>query len=283
MRLLLYNIRYGAGIGRQFHFPFPYSGYLKPVNGNFEKIVQYIKTVNPDIVGLLETDFGSYRVEYRNQAERIAGELNHTAVYQSKYHSDSLISHVPLLNKQGNAVLTGRPPKRTKFHFLQDGVKRLLIQADLADCTLFLVHLSLKRQHRRSQLKELQSLVASCTRPVIVAGDFNAMRGPQELSQFLDATGLISANTEGAASWPSRVPVLELDYIFHSPCIQSQQFHIPRILLSDHKPLVWDFTINRRRRMIPDRPPFKMTPLPPAGLGLNRTQALAAWERLQRS
>jgi len=248
MRLLLYNIRYGAGIGRQFHFPFPYSGYLKPVNGNFEKIVQYIKSVHPDIVGLVEADFGSYRVEYRNQAERIAAELNHTAVYQGKYRSDSLMSHVPLLNKQGNAVLTGRPLKRTQFHFLQDGVKRLLIETDLGDFKLFLVHLSLKYQHRRSQLKELHSLVANCTQPVIVAGDFNAMRGPRELSQFLDATGLISANTQGAASWPSRVPVLELDYIFHSPCIQTQRFHIPRILLSDHKPLVWDFAIDRRRR-----------------------------------
>jgi endonuclease/exonuclease/phosphatase family metal-dependent hydrolase len=248
MRLLLYNIRYGAGIGRQFHFPFPYSGYLKPVNGNFEKIVQYIKSVNPDIVGLVEADFGSYRVEYRNQAERIADELNHTAVYQGKYRSDSLMSHVPLLNKQGNAVLTGRPLKRTQFHFLQDGVKRLLIETDLGDFKLFLVHLSLKYQHRRSQLKELHSLVANCTQPVIVAGDFNAMRGPRELSQFLDATGLISANAKGATSWPSRMSVLELDYIFHSPCIKTQRFHIPRILLSDHKPLVWDFAIDRRRR-----------------------------------
>jgi endonuclease/exonuclease/phosphatase family metal-dependent hydrolase len=92
------------------------------------------------------------------------------------------------------------------------------------------VHLSLKHQHRRSQLNELHSLVANCTQPVIVAGDFNAMRGPQELSQFLDATGLISANTEGAASWPSRVSVLELDYIFHIPCIQTRRFHIPRIV-----------------------------------------------------
>ena len=38
MRLLLYNIRYGAGIGRKIHFPFPYIGYLKKTNGNFKKI-----------------------------------------------------------------------------------------------------------------------------------------------------------------------------------------------------------------------------------------------------
>ena len=40
MRFLLYNIRYAAGIGRRFHLPLPYSGYLKHTNGNFEKIVE---------------------------------------------------------------------------------------------------------------------------------------------------------------------------------------------------------------------------------------------------
>ena len=245
MRLLVYNIRYGAGIGRQFHFPFPYSGYLKPVNGNFEKIVQYIKTVNPDIIGLLETDLGSYRVEYRSQVERIADDLNHEAVCQGKYDIDSFISRVPLLSKQGNAVLTSRPIKRKRFHYVQDGVKRLIIEVEFADVTLFLVHLSLKYRHRQNQLIDLLSVVANCTKPVIVAGDFNAVRGQRELSMFLSASGLVSANESGTASWPSRAPVLELDYIFHSPNIRSKQFRIPRVRLSDHMPLLWDFEVDR--------------------------------------
>ena len=31
MRFLLYNIRYAAGNGSHFHFPFPYAGYLVAV------------------------------------------------------------------------------------------------------------------------------------------------------------------------------------------------------------------------------------------------------------
>jgi endonuclease/exonuclease/phosphatase family metal-dependent hydrolase len=251
MRLLVYNIRYGAGIGRQFHFPFPYSGYLKPVNGNFEKIVQYIESVKPDIIGLLETDFGSYRVEFRNQVERIANDLRHTAIYQTKYDVDSFMSRVPLLNKQGNAVLTSRAIKRTRFHYLQDGVKRLIIEVELKDVVLFLVHLSLKYRHRQNQLTDLHPLVADCTKPVIVAGDFNAVRGQRELAQFLSATGLVSANLNGTASWPSRAPMLQLDYIFHSPLIRTTQFQIPRITLSDHMPLLWDFEIDRKRKSKP--------------------------------
>jgi endonuclease/exonuclease/phosphatase family metal-dependent hydrolase len=245
MRLLLYNIRYGAGTGRRFHFPFPYSGYLKPVNGNFEKIVNYIKSAQPDIIGLVETDFGSYRVEHKNQAERIAGELGHQAVFESKYNIDSMMGRVPLLNKQGNALLTNRTIQEKRFHYFQDGVKRLIIEVELDDVTIFLVHLSLKYRHRQFQLHDLQCLVAACTKPVIVAGDFNALWGERELQLFLSATGMTSANTHGTASWPSRAPLLQLDYIFHTPQIRTRHFHSPQIRLSDHLPFVWDFEIER--------------------------------------
>jgi endonuclease/exonuclease/phosphatase family metal-dependent hydrolase len=243
MRLLLYNIRYGAGTGRRFHFPFPYSGYLKPVNGNFEKILNYIKSASPDIIGLVEADFGSYRVEYRNQAERIASALSHQAVFETKYNVGSIMDRVPVFNKQGNALLTNRKILQRRFHYFQDGIKRLIIEVELETMVIFLVHLSLKYRHRQFQLHELQQLIAGCSKPVVVAGDFNALWGHRELQLFLSATGLTSANPAGTASWPSRSPVLQLDYIFHSPQITTRDLAIPKIRLSDHAPLVWDFDI----------------------------------------
>ena len=118
MRLIVYNIRYGAGIGRRFHLPVPYSGYLKPTNGHFGKIVEFIKSVNPDIVGLIEVDFGSYRVDKFNQAETIARELNHQVACKSKYAEASMARKVPVLNKQGNAILTGLPLSPAGIIFL---------------------------------------------------------------------------------------------------------------------------------------------------------------------
>jgi hypothetical protein len=69
MRFLLYNIRYGTGVGKRFHFPVPYSGFLKRTNGNFHHIIEFIRSVNPDIIALIEVDSGSYRSEKSNQAE----------------------------------------------------------------------------------------------------------------------------------------------------------------------------------------------------------------------
>ena len=138
MRFLLYNIRYAAGIGRHFHLPVPYSGYFKNTNGNLKKIVDFIKSVNPDVIGLIEVDSGSFRSEKNNQAEGIAWELQHDHIYQSKYPASSMARRVPLLNKQGNAMLTNQEIVSQKFHYFREGVKRLVIELELEDFSVFL-------------------------------------------------------------------------------------------------------------------------------------------------
>jgi endonuclease/exonuclease/phosphatase family metal-dependent hydrolase len=262
MRFLLYNIRYAAGIGRHFHLPVPYSGYFKHTNGNLKKIVDFIKLVNPDITGLIEVDSGSFRSEKNNQAAAIAWELQHDHIYQSKYSASSMARKMPLLNKQCNAILTNQEIVSQKFHYFREGVKRLVIELELAGLSVFLVHLSLKFRHRQYQLQDLYTMTNKVKRPVIVAGDFNAFKGDRELELFLDATGLKNANSNGQPSHPSRAPRRQLDYIFHSPQIQITDFQIPQIKLSDHTPLVCEFEIVSKKSPNPD----------PAGRRENQTR-----------
>jgi len=244
MRLLLYNIRYATGIGRRFHLPVPYSGFFKSTNGNLTEIVDFIKLIRPDIIGLLEIDCGSYRSGKINQAEAIAGEIEHYAIYQTKYCTESLAQKVPMVNKQGNAFLTNQVIETYRFHYFREGIKRLVIELELESYSLFLVHLSLKFRHRQYQLQDLHSIVMEARKPAIVAGDFNVFWGDRELELFLAATGLKSANGDGQPSHPSRAPRRELDFIFHSPEIRTTRFHIPQVKLSDHAPLVCDFDLN---------------------------------------
>jgi endonuclease/exonuclease/phosphatase family metal-dependent hydrolase len=243
MRFLLYNIRYAAGIGKNFHFPVPYSGYFKHTNGNLKKILDFIKSVNPDIIGLIEVDSGSFRCEKNNQAEGIAWELQLDHIYRSKYPVNSVAQKLPLLNKQGNAILTNREIISQKFHYFRQGVKRLVIELELADLSVFLVHLSIKFRHRHNQLQDLHNIIKDIKKPLIVAGDFNTLWGDRELELFLAATGLINANTNGQPSHPSRAPRRQLDYIFHSPQIRITDFEIPQVKFSDHTPLVCEFDI----------------------------------------
>jgi endonuclease/exonuclease/phosphatase family metal-dependent hydrolase len=241
LRFLLYNIRYGAGIGSKFHLPVPYAGYLKRSAENFDQITEFIRSLSPDIVGLIEVDSGSFRVDRCCQAESLARQLNYNYIVESKYHEGSVAHRVPILCKQGNALLARQEILEHRFHFFKEGVKRLVIEARTKDATVFLVHLSLTYRNRQYQLEQLYRMVRRIEGPIIVAGDFNVLWGGRELELFLAATGLRSANDEGYPSHPSRAPKRQLDYILHSPDLVVTNFSIPRIKFSDHAPLICDF------------------------------------------
>ncbi|MCX6998459.1 MAG: endonuclease/exonuclease/phosphatase family protein [Kiritimatiellaeota bacterium] len=244
MRLLLYNIRYGAGVGRGFHFPIPYQGYLKRTQKNLQRITQFIKSQQPDIVGLVEADAGSYRTQRQNQVETIAQALGHYHVYQSKYSRYSRMRRLPMLNKQVNALLTKDVIEAQRFHYFRSGVKRLVIEVELKDLLIFLVHLSIRHKTRHEQLRALMRLLDATRKPVLVAGDFNVFRGPQELEPLLAHAGLCRAHNSLLATYPSWAPRRQLDFILHSPDIRVTKFAVPDMTLSDHLPLVCDFDIH---------------------------------------
>lgn len=243
MRFLLYNVRYGAGVGCRFHLPFPGCGYLKRTGPVLGQITEFIRSQDPDIVGLVEVDGGSFRTDRQNQAEMIASALGHYHTYKSKYGDRSWVRFMPVANRQMNAFVTRDVIQEQKFLYFDHGVKRLVIQLELEQVTMFLVHLSIKFRHRQHQLCDLYSLVKEVKKPYIVAGDFNVFWGDPEIELFLAATGLKSANPAGHASYPSWNPKMELDFILHSPGIVVRKFEMPAVTFSDHLPLVCDFDV----------------------------------------
>jgi endonuclease/exonuclease/phosphatase family metal-dependent hydrolase len=242
MRLLLYNIRYGTGHKNGYHLPLPFAGFFKRTTVNLQRIINFIRSVNPDIVALVEVDSGSYRSGYFCQAQIIADKLGYNYIVESKYRDDSLALKVPVLKQQSNALLTKQGVEDHRFHYFQQGVKRLVIQTDLRAIAIFIVHLSLKYRHRQNQLEQLQVLTQDTDKEVIIAGDFNTFWGSRELNLFLLATGLKSANLSDAPSHPSHAPQRQIDFILHSPGIRIDNFYIPDIRLSDHSPLICDFS-----------------------------------------
>lgn len=245
MRLLIYNIRYATGTGPAFHLPLPGAGYLRSNRQVLDQITQFIKSQDPDVVGLIEVDTGSIRTGMLNQAEFIASHLGHYSTYQCKYGVESLNAMVPIVRKQGNAFLAAPRVHGERFHYFDTGIKRLIIELELDDVVIFLVHLSLKYRHRQSQLRTLHELVKRSTKPVIVAGDFNTFWGDHEIYLFMQASGLKSANVQGLPSYPSRNPRRELDFILYTGDLEVTGFHVPPVRYSDHLPLVCDFEVRR--------------------------------------
>ena len=243
MRIVLYNIRYATGTGPAFHLPLPGAGYLRSNRQVLDEITSFIKTEDPDIVGLVEVDTGSIRTGMVNQAEFIAAELGHYSIFECKYGTESLGAMMPIVRKQANAFLASPRVHGERFHYFDTGIKRLIIELELADAVIFLVHLSLKYRHRQSQLRTLHELVTRATKPVLVAGDFNTFWGDYEIYLFMHAAGLRSANARGLPSYPSHDPRRELDFILYGAGIEVTDFRVPAVLFSDHLPLVCDFEV----------------------------------------
>ena len=225
------------------HMPLPGAGYVLGNQSVLPDITKFIKSVDPDIVGLIEVDTGSIRSRKVNQAEKLAADLGMNTSYETKYGSKSFNKLLPIVRKQGNAFMAAARVHGETFHYFDTGIKRLIIELEMAEVAVFLVHLSLKYRHRHLQLRHLYDLVSVTDKPVIVAGDFNTFWGENEIYLFMKAAGLTSANTSSIPTYPSRSPRKELDFILYQEGIQPRAFEVPSVRHSDHLPLIFDFDI----------------------------------------
>jgi len=223
--------------------PLPGAGYVLGNQSVLPEIAKFIKSVDPDVVGLIEVDTGSIRSRNVNQAEKLAGDLGMNSSYETKYGLKSFNKLLPIVRMQGNAFMAAPRMHGETFHYFDTGIKRLIIELEMKNYAIFLVHLSLKYRHRHLQLRRLYDLIQATEKPVVVAGDFNTFWGENEIYLFMKAAGLRSANVDSLPTYPSRAPRKELDFILYQDGIKVTSFDIPNIRLSDHMPLVCDFEL----------------------------------------
>lgn len=243
MRLLLYNIAYGTGAPGSFaNRLWTVHRYLRTSRSHLDRIIEFIDQSDVDIVGLVEVDTGSWRTGYLNQVEAVANHLKHYHYSSIKYAGDSLGRQLPILKNQANAVLTRMKVPAKSFHYFPVGFKKLIIELDIGGIHFFLIHLALQRRVRQIQLDYLAKL-ADKEKPVIIAGDFNTLRGESELEALRRKLRLVNPNKEGLPTFPSWNPVRQLDFILCSKTLKIVDFSVPEVRFSDHLPLILDFEV----------------------------------------
>ena len=208
------------------------------------RITQFIKSRDPDIVGLLEIDTGSIRTGMVNQAESVARSLGHYSSYQCKIRQRprstswcrSCASRASAFwqrracTASAYTISTFRhqaPDHRTGARAGRSVPGALVAEIPPPPVPAPLLH----------------ELVEKSTKPLIVAGDFNTFWGEHEIYLFMRASGLRSANANSSPSFPSRSPRKELDFILYSDGIRVTHFEVADVRLSDHRPLICDFEV----------------------------------------
>lgn len=238
MKLLIYNIAYGTGTpGGTARRLLTSHRYLYTNSEYFDHIAEFIDGVQPDVIGLLEVDNGSFRTNQINQVARLAERLNHFHICDNKYGLNSPGRIMPIFRNQTNAIVTSNSNNNSRFHYFPRGFKKLIIEIAIDGIMLFLVHLSIRKNTRAKQLAYLQEIVPH-DKPVIIAGDFNTFGGEQELTNLKSTLQLFNPNIHQTPSYPSWKPKHQLDYILCSKHIRVMSLTVPKVKLSDHLPLI---------------------------------------------
>lgn len=178
------------------------------------------------------------------QAEFLAPE-GYTAIYKTNAHTRH--------GEHGNAMLSRWPvvshqqEDMSDHRFEQRGLLHSEVTVHGVAVHVIVVHLGLIKA---SRIRQLAQLCAFITReipshaPVLVAGDFNDWG--RTVHTTLDAEGFSAFDQERVATFPSRLPVVQLDHIFGRG-LKPLGVHVPRGRIwgrmSDHLPLIAEFDL----------------------------------------
>ncbi|MDR3452908.1 MAG: endonuclease/exonuclease/phosphatase family protein [Rhodoferax sp.] len=178
------------------------------------------------------------------QAEFLAPE-GYEAVYQTNAvtrhgeHGNALLSRWPVMDHQHEDMSDHR--------FEQRGLLHVEVHAHGRTVHVIVVHLGLIPASRTRQVAQLKRFIereVPAQAPLLVAGDFNDW-GVQ-IKRALGAIDLVAFDGTRNATYPARLPVVQLDHIY-SRGLKPVGLEIPRgriwWRMSDHLPLIAEFEI----------------------------------------
>lgn len=167
-----------------------------------------------------------YEAVYRTNAYTPGGE-----------HGNAVLSRWPVVSVQHEDMSDHR--------FEQRGLLHAQVQVRGVVVHVLVVHLGLIRASRMRQLQQLLAFVARevpADAPLVVAGDFNEWSA--RVAQSLAPAGLQTCTSARMATFPSRLPLVQLDHVY-ARGLQAVAQRVPKgrdwARMSDHLPLLVDF------------------------------------------
>lgn len=167
--------------------------------------------------------------------------------YVAVYRTNAYTKH----GEHGNAMLTRWPvvahqhEDMSDHRFEQRGLLHSEVLVNGVSIHVVVVHLGLIRASRVRQLAQLRRFMAReipAQVPVVVAGDFNDWG--VSVRRALGSAGLVALERENMATFPSRLPLVQLDHIYARGLVPLD-LHVPRgrnwWRMSDHLPLIAEF------------------------------------------
>jgi endonuclease/exonuclease/phosphatase family metal-dependent hydrolase len=168
------------------------------------------------------------------------------AITRHGEHGNAILSRWPVMAHQHEDISDHRFEQRGLLH------AEVLVHDQLVHVVV--VHLGLIRSSRARQVDQLQQFMARevpPTAPLLVAGDFNDWG--EHVTRALGATNLRAFASRRQATFPSRFPLVQLDYVY-ARGLKPLGVQVPQgrnwWRMSDHLPLIAEFEL-----AVPGLPP----------------------------
>jgi len=226
-------------------------------------IKEALRKLRPDLVFLQEVAGSSVEKLGKLWPEKVAHQLEGLAdemwphyayqknvIFSRHHHGNAIMSRYPISDYLLKDITVGKLKKRGILHGIihvpiENRTEPLIVHAVNA-------HLGLFQFERRVQTQQLIHYVKKAIGsdpPLIIAGDFNdwRQRVTGELTKRLKVEeAFLSSNQIHARTFPSRLPILQLDRIYFrqasmksAQCLRGKKW----MVLSDHLPIMADLVV----------------------------------------
>lgn len=241
--------------------------YCKGLDGRFapDRIARVLRDLDPDIVALQELDCGRQRSRGEDQLAYLGAELGLRHAFCPSIEIDGeLYGHGLLARGDLDIVQRARLPDGGVPVIEPRDALHAVAQIDGRGISLFGTHLGLAHRERAAQIDRLlqPDLLGGVTddQPAIFLGDLNLVPGGplyrRLVARWDDGDGEpafrdVQAHAPdhvAVKTFPSFMPIRQLDHIFVSPHFDIHEVHSPANLLtrraSDHLPLAADLELH---------------------------------------
>lgn len=185
-----------------------------------------------------------------NQAKQIADSLGYEYVfaraidYKDGEYGNALVSRYPVLSAEIYPIVV---PEEDRIDG-QDYENRALLCAELLvqgrRIHVLVTHFGLHDDEFAEAVRVVEEVVAQCSTPVVLMGDFNLKPDSSyydELSDMLNDT--VGAAQDNILTFPSQEPNRKIDYVFVSDRCRALSAYVPAVVVSDHRPYVTELEV----------------------------------------
>ena len=202
---------------------------------DYQRVADVITNTRPDVVALQEIDSVTNRSNGVDVLSQLAGLTAMYPIYGASIPYDG--------GKYGIGILSKEKPVSWK-HIPLPGREeaRSLLMVEFGDYILCCTHFSLNGEDRQTSVSIIDRAVKSYDKPVILAGDINAIPSSPVLKTFSENWAILSDTAK--FTFPSDTARRVIDYILgYMPedyTYSVWQTGVPNTLASDHLPIFVD-------------------------------------------